>query len=88
MADAIADIMMCAPGAHTPEGMSVGIGDVLFSLRRVIEMVGGQRSEFFGKLQRRLATLKTTTISRSLLSEEELERDRIRERGGYKQLQC
>lgn len=63
MADTIADILMCSPGLANSDGMVLGGGDVLLSLQKVIEMVGGQHSEFFGKLQRRLGTLKMNSLA-------------------------
>lgn len=42
--------------------MVLGAGDVMASLQRVIFVVGGQRSEFFGKLQRRLETFKMSSL--------------------------
>lgn len=62
MADVILDIMVCSPGASGSGGMVLGAGDVMASLQRVVFMVGGQRSEFFGKLQRRLETFKTSEL--------------------------
>lgn len=63
MADAIMDIMMCTPGSNPPEGMVLGAGDVLSSLQRIIFMVGGQKSEFFGKLQRRMGSFKMSALA-------------------------
>jgi hypothetical protein len=57
MADAILDIMMCVPSSTSSNGrMVAGAGDVLSSLQKIVFMVGGEQSEFFGKLQRRLGT--------------------------------
>lgn len=57
MADAILDIMMCVPSSASPNGrMAAGAGDVLSSLQKIVFMVGGEQSEFFGKLQLRLGT--------------------------------
>ena len=63
VADAIMDIMMCAPEASPSDGMVLGAGDVLSSLQRVIFMVGGSQSNFFSRLQRRLGTLGMSALA-------------------------
>ena len=63
LADAIMDIMMCAPESSPPDGMVLGARDVLSSLQSIIFMVGGQRSEFFGKLQRRLGIFRMSALA-------------------------
>lgn len=60
IADAVLDLMICAPKQAAPNAMIVGLGDVLSELQRVIATVGGPHSEFVRKLQPRIAELMVT----------------------------
>ncbi|KND93688.1 putative sucrose utilization protein SUC1, partial [Tolypocladium ophioglossoides CBS 100239] len=60
VADAVMDVVTCAPWSARSDGMLLGSGDILSSLLSFLETIGGLRSEFASKLQSRMANLDTT----------------------------
>lgn len=55
MADALLDILACAPGSTREGGICEGMGDILYSLKNVLLDIGGLKSGFLDKLQLRMA---------------------------------
>lgn len=55
MADALLDILACAPGSTREGGICTGMGDILYSLKNVLLDIGGVKSGFLDKLQIRMA---------------------------------
>lgn len=55
MADALLDILACAPGSTREGGMCAGMGDILYSLKNVLLDIGGVKSGFLDKLQIRMS---------------------------------
>ncbi|KAM5350551.1 hypothetical protein ACJ41O_007056 [Fusarium nematophilum] len=63
LADAMLDIVDCAPRSARGDGMLVGSGDILNSLQRVLLDVGGQNSVFLRNIQLRMSQLEMNTGS-------------------------
>lgn len=63
LADAMLDIVACAPSTARGDGMLIGTGDVLQSLQSVLLQVGGRKSTFVHKMQLRMTQMELTTGS-------------------------